>query len=127
MPTVATKYRGTKHYHLVMRELITAARYRGTVTYQEIALIMGLPITGSRMGRETGQILGEISEDEHVSGRPMLSAVAVSVSGFPGKGFYVCARMVGEDPGKDRDAQRAFWERERDNSYRCWKVRLVGK
>jgi len=37
------KYRGTKLYHLVFNELITAARYRGTVTYQEIAKMMGLP------------------------------------------------------------------------------------
>ena len=28
---------GSKEYYLIYAELITAARYRGTVTYQEIA------------------------------------------------------------------------------------------
>jgi hypothetical protein len=42
MPIVKDKYRGTTLYHLIHAELIAAARYRGTVTYQEIAQIMGL-------------------------------------------------------------------------------------
>jgi hypothetical protein len=38
LPSV-NKYRGKVIYHLVYNELITAARYRGTITYQEIAQI----------------------------------------------------------------------------------------
>jgi hypothetical protein len=39
MPYVADRYRGRVEYELVYRELITAAQYRGTVTYQEMAVI----------------------------------------------------------------------------------------
>lgn len=41
------KYRGTKGYFLIYAELIRAARYRGTVTYQELADLIGLPLHGS--------------------------------------------------------------------------------
>jgi hypothetical protein len=70
MATVSDKYRGTPIYFLVYCELLTAARYRGTVTYQEIAQIMGLPLRGSHMGKEVGHLLGEIAEDEHCQNRP---------------------------------------------------------
>ena len=79
---------GTKEYLLVYGELITAARFHGVTTYQAIAQLMGLPFTGSHMGRELGQILGEITEAELDQGRPMLSALAVSVNGTPSEGFF---------------------------------------
>ncbi len=47
------KYRGTKDYFLIYAELIRAARYRGTVTYQELADFVGLPLRGSYMGGGT--------------------------------------------------------------------------
>ena len=124
MPVVPDKYRGTELYHLVFSELITAARYRGKVTYQEIAQIMGLPLVGSHMGRETGHILGEISEDERANDRPLLSAVAVGVSGSPGTGFFACARELGRLADEGSDAERKFWETERDACYEAWKRRL---
>ncbi len=43
-------HRGTKAYLLIYAELITAARYRGTVTYQELAELVGLPLHGIYMG-----------------------------------------------------------------------------
>lgn len=64
MTIVKAKYRGTTKYFHVMAELVRAAQYRGLTTYQDIAVIMGLPLSGSHMGREVGQVLGEISEDE---------------------------------------------------------------
>ena len=81
MSVVSDKYRGSKEYLLVYCELIRPARYRGTTTYQAIAEIMGLPLRGSYMGSEIGKVLGEISEDELNQERPMLSAIAVGVSG----------------------------------------------
>src|SRR5215510_11953840 len=95
MAPVKDKYRGTTKYVHVLAELVRAAQYRGITTYQDIAVIMGLPIQGAYMGKETGHILGEISEDEFRSGRPMLSAVAVGVSGRPGPGFYSLAKSLG--------------------------------
>lgn len=126
MPIVPNKYRGTTIYQLVYAELVAAARYRGTVTYQEIAQLMGLPLTGSHMGSELGHILGEISEDEHLHGRPMLSAVAVGVSGLPGSGFFACARDFGKLAEDGKAAEVAFWTAERDAVYGTW-CRTLGQ
>jgi hypothetical protein len=122
MGVVKDKYRGTTTYFHVMAELVRAAQHRGLTTYQDVAVIMGLPIRGSHMGRETGQILGEISEDEVAAGRPMLSSVAVSMEGRPGPGFFALARQLGRLAGDESDA--AFWERERQVVYATWKRAL---
>lgn len=128
MTVVADKYRGKTIYHVVKSELITAARYRGTVTYQQIAQLIGLPIAGSHMGKQVGHILGEISEDEHLQGRPMLSAIAVGVSGKPGEGFYLLARDLGKLENDSADEKRRFWENERTAVYKAWqKVFNAGK
>jgi hypothetical protein len=118
MAIVADKYRGRTEYVRVLAELVRAAEYRGITTYQDIAAIMGLRPTGSHMGRETGHILGEISEDEVLAGRPMLSSVAVGVRGKPGPGFFNFARALGKiAPGDDEDA---FWQREIEATYDAW-------
>ena len=121
MTIVADKYRGTTTYHRVYCELVTAARYRGTVTYQRIAQLMGLPIVGAHMGKQVGHILGEISEDEHLQGRPMLSAVAVGVSGEPGPGFYDLARDLNKLKDDSAEARKRFWESEKTTIYEEWK------
>jgi hypothetical protein len=56
------RYRGTKEYFLILAELIQTARYRGTVTYQELADLVGLPLVGAFMGNELGGYLGTISK-----------------------------------------------------------------
>ena len=119
MPIVENKYRGKTVYYHVHAELVRAAQYRGVTTYQDLALIMALPLSGSHMGKQTGQILGEIVEDEVNAGRPMLSAVAVGVNGKPGPGFFTLARELGKlSGGAD---EWAFWEAERDRVYQAWK------
>jgi hypothetical protein len=119
MPIVRDRYRRTPAYVLVIGELVRAAQYRGFTTYQDIALLMGLPIRGSHMGAETGHILGEISEDEVVAGRPMLSAVAVGVNGKPGAGFYALARELGRlAQGGD---ELVLWNTEREAAYGTWR------
>lgn len=124
MTVVTDKYRETKEYHLVYGELITAARYRGTVMYQELAQIMGLPLSGNHMQRELGQILGEISEDEHSRGRPMLSAAAVGTSGMPGAGFFGLANDLGSLDDDSPEGRRQFWESERAALYDVWRRAL---
>jgi len=119
MSVVKDKYRGSTVYFHVLAELVRAAQYRGVTTYQDLALIMGLPTAGSYMGSATGQILGEIAEDEFRAGRPMLSAVAVGVSGKPGPGFYTLAHQLGRVSSPDEDL--AFWARERDATYAGWR------
>lgn len=121
MPVVSDKYRGSKEYLLVYCELIKAARYKGTTTYQAIAEIMGLPLRGSHMGREVGKILGEISEDELNQGRPMLSAIAVGVSGSPGDGFFVLARQIGKLQDNSKEAEHRFWEDEKAAVCATWR------
>jgi hypothetical protein len=118
---VADKYRGTTNYNRVLAELVRAAEYRGVTTYQDIAVIMGLPLQGAFMGRETGHILGEISEDEVKAGRPMLSAVAVSVvTGKAGPGFFALAKELGRFGG-DPAEKETFWHQELQAVYDTWK------
>ena len=119
MSIVKDKYRGTIKYFHVHGELVRAAQYGGLTTYQDIALIMALPLTGAYMGAETGIILGEISEDEARAGRPMLSAIAVGVSGKPGSGFFGLARDLGRL--REGEDEMAFWQAERKRTYSAWK------
>ena len=123
MTGVADRYRGKTEYFHVFSELVRAAQYRGVTTYQDIAVILGLPLTGSHMGSEIGHILGEISEDEVRRGRPMLSSVAVSVNGKPGPGFYGLARDLGRLESDSDDP--VFWEQELMATYRAWKRPLA--
>ena len=119
MPVVSDKYRGTTKYFHVLAELIRAAQYRGLTTYQDIALLMGLPQSGSHMGKEVGLILGEISEDEVRAGRPMLSSVAVGVNGKAGSGFFGLARELGRlDQNND---ESDFWKEELLAAYSAWR------
>lgn len=119
MTTVKDRYRGSTIYFHVHGELVRAAQYRGFTTYQDIALIMALPLSGSHMGKETGHILGEIVEDEVRAGRPMLSAVAVSVSGKPGPGFFTLARDLSLLATTNDDL--SFWQAECERVYAAWK------
>lgn len=119
MGVVKNKYRGTTKYSLVFAELVRAAQDRGVTTYQDIAVIIGLRLKGSHMAGETGYVLGEISEDEVQAGRPMLSAVAVSIKGRPGPGFYDLAHKLSRLPSKDEDLE--FWEKERQAVYETWR------
>jgi hypothetical protein len=117
MSETDSTYRGTKEYLLVYCELIRAARYSGTTTYQALAQIMDLPLSGSWMGTATGNMLREISRNEHQHGRPMLSAVVVGVSGVPGQGFYGLAEERGRFKGGSKEDKLRFWEEERKVVY----------
>ena len=119
MPDANGKYRGTSTYFHVLAELVRAAQYRGLTTYQDIALLMGLPLAGNYMGKEVGLILGEISEDEVRAGRPMLSSVAVGVNGKGGSGFFGLARELGRlDQNED---ETVFWKDELLAAYSAWR------
>ena len=123
MTTITSKYRGTTAYFRLYAELITAARYRGTLTYPEVAEIMGITPMGSHMASQTGIILGEISEDEHNNGRPTLSAIAVSsTNGEVGPGFFWMAEQLGKLSSDASDEEkRRYWEAERGAVYATWR------
>ncbi len=119
MSVVKDKYRGTTEYVRVLAELVKTAEHNGLTMYQKIAFLMGLPLTGNLMGKETGQVLGEVAEDEHSQGRPLLSAVVVGTSGRPGPGFFTLARQLGKiAAGQDEDE---FWRAELNHVYETWR------
>lgn len=121
MTVVTDRYRGTKEYFLVHSELVTAARYRGTVTYMEVARILGIHQPGGHMGRELGQILGEISEDEVARDRPMLSALAVSTTRVPSDGFFVLAQQLGLLQDNTPAGRTQFWDQTCRALYETWR------
>ena len=121
MSIVKSKYRGSVTYHLVFAELINAAQYRGNVVYDQVAEIMGIFVRGHHMAAETGRILGEISEDETLAGRPMLSAVAVNAGDLePSDGFYQLAQQLGLLTEDSSQARERFWHEQRDAVYATW-------
>jgi hypothetical protein len=113
-------HRGTREYSLIYAELIAAARHRGTVRYQELADLIGLPLRGGYMAGELGEYLGAISEDEVNQGRPMLSAVTVNKDGKPSRGFFGLAKQLGKLASDDPVEQEAFWESEKKAVYKTW-------
>lgn len=116
------KYRDTRDYYLVYSMLIQAARVRGTVTYQEIAEVMGLATRGSHMGKEVGNMIGTISANELRCGRPFLSAIVIGVNGKPGEGLYGYAEELGSlEPDEDREL---WWERAKKEIYETWQKRF---
>jgi hypothetical protein len=114
----------TIEYHLIYSELIKAARHRGTVTYQELAVVVGLPITGNNMGKRLGEILGAISQNEVIQGRPMLSAVAVKAGGKLGDGFFKFARELEVLNTDDPHKEIAFWENQKRQIYEIWQQKF---
>lgn len=127
MTTTATsEYRGKREYHRVFSLLIATAEQRGLTTYTPVAARLGITQPGNHMSREVGRVLGEIVEDEHERGRPMLSAVVVrsGLDATPGPGFYVLARHLGRLASTDFDAERRFWEEERERVYDTWQSPL---
>jgi hypothetical protein len=108
----------TIEYHLIYSELIQAARRRGTVTYQELARVVGLPLSGNYMGKRIGELLGTVVFNEFNQGRPMLSALAVNTEGKPGSGFIPWAEKVGYLQAGDDPTQ--FWETQRKACYDTW-------
>lgn len=119
--TEKSHYRGTPEYRYAYSELLLAARYRGHLTYQEVAHMAGLPLSGQHMGRMVGLLLGEISEDEHRAGRPLLSAIAVNSQGKVSKGFFDLARYLGALDGDDPEREAEFLRREQARVYEHWK------
>ena len=79
-----------------------------------------MPTAGSYMGGEMGRLLGTISENEVQHGRPMLSAIAIGVSGKPSGGFVSLARKLGLF--NDGDDEEIFWKNECEKIYDEWKI-----
>ena len=115
-----SKWNHTKEYYIAYSILINAAQHQGFTTYQEIAQAIGLPTAGSYMGSQIGEILGAISANEKMRGRPMLSAIAIGTSGKPGGGFIPWAKELGFFI--EADDEKDFWEKECEKVYEEWKI-----
>jgi hypothetical protein len=122
MPVVKDTYRGSREYGLAYSILIAAAHTAGMVTYESVARITGLPQRGAVMANRVGRLVGEISEDEVIHGRPMLSAVVVEKNtGLPGKGFFKLAQDLKIFHGQSRSAKKTFLSKEKRKLYDLWK------
>lgn len=105
----------------VYAALLTAACERKTLTYKNVGQLMGLKVKGHQLGKQTGDLLIVISEQEHEQGRPLLSALVVRQSdGQAGGGFFALARRLGQLEGEDAASERVFWESEVQAVYQTW-------
>jgi len=120
------KYLGKKCWCIIYCKLIDMARKTATpINYDPIAEIMGKS-PGERMGKywpkETGHLLGEISDFEHSNGRPMLSALVINKgTEKPGEGFFKLARHLGKLKSVSEKDEKPFWEQELQAVYDAWK------
>lgn len=70
--------------------LVEVASERGTITYSELAQRLGFQWNHRNPNdrRLIGELLGEVSLQEYVRGRPLLTAVVLRKGGdMPGPGF----------------------------------------
>ena len=115
-----SKWDQSKEYFIAYSILINAARHQGLTTYQEVAQAIGLPTSGNYMSSQIGGLLGTVSANEKKQGRPMLSAVAVGISGKPGQGFITWAKKLGFL--RESDDEQTFWENECKKIYEEWRI-----
>lgn len=108
------KYIGTPEYNIVYDQLKAIARQKGKPTgYNFVFKIMKL-IPGNHAASEAGYMLGEVSEQTHLAGKPMLSALIINQQlGIPGAGFFELAVLLGKLPdGANDQDKKAFWKKE---------------
>jgi hypothetical protein len=119
--TTGRTYRGTEECQTVYRTLLDAARQETQVFYTEVAEILGAAQGEPAAASEVGHLLGEISEDEHAAGRPMLAAVVLTGKGIPGEVFFAIARRLGALASTAPAEEMQFWMAERAKVYEAWK------
>ena len=93
MSVATDKYRGTTKYFHVFAELVRAAQYRGLTTYQDIALLMDLPQSGSHMGKEVGRAAVEVRS---MTATDVIAVVAIFVSVITAWTSWVSAQKTAE-------------------------------
>ena len=109
----------------IRKYLIACARRRTNqlVTYQEVNqdCELGLDFNISHDRDVIGEVLGEISQEEHENGRPLLSAIVVKkgADNNVGKGFYDLAEGLGYGDGRKLQRE-SFLETEQQNVIEFW-------
>src|SRR5262245_45785268 len=88
----------------IVAVLAKCARLQRTISYSElVAQIRAIDLQPHDPRRD--ELLGQISTEEHIKGRGMLSVLVVHKSGDqrPGPGFFECAHALGLNASdKDR-------------------------
>lgn len=80
----------------IYRAMSGIARQKKTISYSALFGKYGLDMGDISHRNEAGNFLGEIGEEEHNAGRPMLTAVVVGEqSNMPGEGFFGLAADLG--------------------------------
>ena len=102
----------------ILLRLIEVAKVRGTTFYSDIAPLAGLDL-GSEVGRiHIAQILDKINRGEASDGRPLLSAIVLSMEeNRPGEGFFRLAEQLGMYRGGDWDT---YWLKELQLVHDYW-------
>jgi hypothetical protein len=118
--TVERTYRRTREYQLVYSKLLHAAQHQTHIFYADVVDVLG-PLSDDDDGaHEAANVLGEISEDEHSAGRPMLSALVVSGRGIPAATFFSLARCLGKLASTEPADEMKFWMAEKSRVYDAW-------
>jgi hypothetical protein len=102
-------------------KLKEVAQNRGKIHYKELATMLGMPFETNEDRNQLYHKLGEISRNEHLEGRPLLSVIVVQQSSLgklqiPGKGFFELAIELGRWDGKGK-MEKFFY----DELKRVWK------
>lgn len=106
----------------VYEYLKQVARDEHTVTYSEIAQILGLNMQSQLDRNELGEVLGAISTYEFSQGRPLLSVVTVFTNeGFPSNGFFNLAKDLGKFAGSTEMDKLTFFATELKAAHQYWK------
>lgn len=125
MTVMSARYRGTAEYDRARDLMIQIARRGTVIEYRpQIAAILGIgpADSGDHIPQQLGQLCGEISEDEFLAGRPLLSAVAMNQDGQPGTGFFKLAAALGQFHGSGVDAETKYWLAEHARVCDYWQV-----
>ena len=115
------------HVAIVHALCLTLAQQQTTLTYKDVARHLHLPEQGYYMGDYIGTLLGYISEAEVAVSRPMLSAVILRQEGYPGFGFWQCAKDAGVYHGPIPNQNESpppeaivFWQNQLNEVFDYW-------
>jgi hypothetical protein len=105
--------------------LSQVARSRGLITYSEFARRIGgaLDVQNRDEAVVLGQLLTEVSLQQHKRGRGILSAVVIQKTGDqePGPGFFTLAQAL----GKKYSDRTVFWVEECKKVHHYWAVKSL--
>ena len=103
---------------LLYCRLLEVAKAHCTITYREVAELVGLGLGKAEHRADLSKILRTISLHEQEHGRPLLSAVVVSeATDFPGRGFFWMLESLGVSVS---DNQEELFERELGRVHQHW-------